>query len=341
MRAICLSRYGGPEVLKLQEYPDPQPGAGEVLVQIHACGLNFADIMARQGLYPDAPKPPTILGYEASGVVQALGAEVEGVEVGQRVMVIKNFGAQAELVCVPSEQVFLIPESMSFEQAAALPVNYLTAYYALFYLAHVQPKEQVLIHMAAGGVGTALLQLSRLVEDLEVYGTASGAKHEYIREQGCDYPIDYRLQDYKQEVLKLASNQGLDVIFDPLGGKDWLKGYQLLKPGGRLVAYGFANLNRGRKRQWWKLLLPFLSVPSLSPFRLMNDNKSILGLHIGRLWHKQELFKAILQRLLELYMEGKVKPVIDKTYSFEDVKAAHERMHERKNCGKIILVASE
>src|SRR6266545_7426476 len=178
MRAIWITKPGGPGALELRETADPEPAPGQVRIRVRAAGLCFADVMAAQGLYPDAPKPPCVVGYEAAGVVDALGPGVAGPVIGQRVAVLVRFGAHADVVCVPAEQAVELPDGATFEEAAALPVNYLTAYHMLFRVAGIRPGERVLIHMAAGGVGTAVLQLCSTVGDLEVFGTASAAKHE-------------------------------------------------------------------------------------------------------------------------------------------------------------------
>src|SRR5258708_9784292 len=159
MRAVWITKSGGPEVLAVRETPDPEPGPGQVRVRVHAAGLNFAEVMARQGLYPDAPKPPCIVGYEVAGVVEALGPGVAEPQVGRRVMALVRFGGHADVVCAPTEQVLEIPDAMSFEEAAALPVNYLTAYHMLFRVANLRSGERVLVHLAAGGVGFAVLPL--------------------------------------------------------------------------------------------------------------------------------------------------------------------------------------
>ena len=181
MRAVWITRPGGPGALEVRETADPEPGPGQVRIRVSAAGLNFAEVMAAQGLYPDAPKPPCVVGYEVAGVVDAPGERVQGYAVGQRVLAMTHFGGHADLVCVPADHVLAIPDAMSFEEAAAIPVNYVTAYHMLFRVASVRPGERVLVHMAAGGVGTAVLQLCRTVDDLEVFGTASAAKHDVLR----------------------------------------------------------------------------------------------------------------------------------------------------------------
>jgi NADPH:quinone reductase-like Zn-dependent oxidoreductase len=338
MRAIWTTRAGGPEVLEVRDGPDPIPGAGEVRVRVHAAGLNFADIMARLGLYPDAPKLPAVVGYEVAGVVDALGAGVTAPPVGTRVLTVTRFGGQAELVCVPAGQVLPMPEAMSFEEGAALPVNYITAYHALFRVAALRPREKVLVHMAAGGVGLAALQLCRTVEGVETFGTASAAKHEALRQEGCQHPIDYRKQDYEAEVRRLTGGRGVDVVLDPLGGKDWKKGYRLLRPAGRLVAYGFANLAGGERRDYLRLAREVVKVPIFTPMALMNDNRAIAGVNIGHLWGEIEMMSEELQALLALYQRGAIRPHVDSTFPFARAGEAHRHIQSRKNIGKVVLV---
>ena len=187
--------------------PIPEPGRGQVRIRVRVAGLNFADVMAAQGLYPDAPKLPCVVGYEAAGVVDALGDEPMGLAVGARVLALTHFGGHADVVCVPADQVFELADGMSFEEAAAIAVNYLTAYHMLFRVASLRPGERVLVHMAAGGVGLAVLQLCRTVDGLVVFGTASAAKHEVLRAEGCTHPIDYRTADYAAEIRRLTGGE--------------------------------------------------------------------------------------------------------------------------------------
>ncbi len=249
MRAVWITRPGGPDALEVRETPDPEPGPGQVRIRVHAAGLNFAEVMAAQGLYPDAPKRPCVVGYEVAGEVDALGDGASEPAVGSRVVALTQFGGHADVVCVPAGQVLPIPDSMSFEEAAAIPVNYITAYHMLFRVASIRPGERVLVHMAAGGVGMAVLQLCRTVADTEVFGTASAAKHEALRAEGCAHPIDYRTTDYAAEVRRLTGGEGVDIVLDALGGSDWRKGMKLLRPCGRLVAFGFANMASGQRRR--------------------------------------------------------------------------------------------
>src|SRR5919204_1764010 len=213
MRAVVIPRYGPPEVLEVREVPDPSVGSGEVRIAVKAAGINFADTMARVGLYPDAPKLPCVVGYEVAGEVETVGEGVEGFAVGDRVVGATRFNGHAELVSVPAEQVLALPKGVSFEEGAAFPVNYGTAYAALVIMGGLKADERVLVHAAAGGVGIAATQIARGI-GAEIFGTASASKHDAIREQGVDHAIDYRTADFEDEVRRLTGGDGVDVIMD-------------------------------------------------------------------------------------------------------------------------------
>ena len=265
MRSIWITSSAGPTGLEVRESPDPVPGPGQVRVRVRAAGLCFAEVMAAQGLYPDRPKPPCVMGYEVAGVIDAVGDGVADDLVDSRVIALTRYGGHSDVVCVPAGQALPIPDGKDFEEAAALPVNYLTAYHMLFRVACVRPGERVLVHMAAGGVGTAVLQLCRTIDGVVTFGTASAAKHEALRAEGCTHPIDYRTADYAAEVRRLTNGEGVDVVLDSLGGADWRKGLKLLRPVGRLVAYGFANLASGQRRRPVHVLSQVASMPRLTP----------------------------------------------------------------------------
>jgi NADPH:quinone reductase-like Zn-dependent oxidoreductase len=337
MRAVWITRAAGPEALEVRETADPEPGPGQVRIRVRAAGLNFAEVMAAQGLYPDAPKPPCVVGYEVAGVIDALGEGIRGRAAGERVLALTHFGGHADVVCVPAAQVLPMPDAMSFEEAAAMPVSYLTAYHMLFRVAGVRPGERVLVHMAAGGVGTAVLQLCRTVADLEVFGTASAAKHDVLKAQGCAHPIDYHATDYAAEVRRLTAGEGVDIVLDPLGGHDWRKGLKLLRPCGRLVAYGFANLASGQRRRPARLVSQVAGIPLLTPLQLMNHNRTVSGVNIGHLWGQTAILREELQAVLALWEQGSVKPLIDTTYPFAEAAAAHRRILRHQNTGKIVL----
>jgi synaptic vesicle membrane protein VAT-1 len=337
MRAIWITRAGGPAALEVRETADPEPAAGEVRIRVRAAGLCFADVMAAQGLYPDAPKPPCVVGYEVAGVVDALGPGAAGHAAGGRVLALVHFGGHADVVCVPAEQVFGIPDGMSFEEAAAIPLNYLTAYHLLFRVACIRPGERVLVHMAAGGVGIAVLQLCRTAGDMVTFGTASAAKHEVLRAEGCTHPIDYHAVDYAAEVRRLTGGEGVDVVLDPLGGRDWRKGLKLLRPCGRLVAFGFANLASGQRRNPAHVAAQALGVPLLTPLQLMTHNRTLSGVNLGHLWEETAILREELHAVLALWSAGSLQPRIDTVFPFTEAAAAHRRILQRQNTGKIVL----
>ena len=239
MRALVITKAGPPEVLKVEERPEPEPGPDQVKVRVRAAGINFADVMARQGLYPDAPKPPSVVGYEFAGELES----------GERVLGGCRFGGYAEYVVTDRANVMPLPDDWSFEEGAAMPVNYATAYAGLVRYGNVQEGERVLLHAAAGGVGIAATQVAKL-RGAEVYGTASASKHEAIRGFGVDHPIDYRNEDFVKEVRRIAGDkQPLDLVMDAVGGASFGKSFSLLRPGGRLVAFGASAFASGEQRQ--------------------------------------------------------------------------------------------
>ncbi|XP_037647468.1 synaptic vesicle membrane protein VAT-1 homolog [Sebastes umbrosus] len=336
-RALVLTGYGGYDKVKLQvKKGKPVLKAGEVLVRVKACGLNFADLMARQGLYDRLPSPPVTPGMECSGVVEAVGEEVTDRKVGDRVMVLNRFGLWQEVAVAPATHTFLIPEGMSFEEAAALPVNYITAYMMLFDFGNLRPNQSVLIHAAAGGVGIAATQLCNTVKDVTVFGTASASKHETITQGGVTHPIDYRTKDYVEEVRKI-SPKGMDIILDPLGGSDTHKAYNLLKPMGKLITYGAANMLAGQKKNLIAVAKNWYHQFSIHTLSLIQGNKSVCGFHLGYLDGEMELITQAMNTVLDLYKQGKVKPRIDSTWHLEQVGDAMRKMQERNNIGKVIL----
>lgn len=340
MRAIWITKHGGPNVLAVRETPDPEPKAAEIKIRVRAAGLNFAEVTARQGLYPDAPKPPCVVGYEGAGVVETLGAGVSGPVPGTRVLFMSRFGGMSDVVSVPAVQVVPIPDSLGFEKAAAIPVNYLTAHHMLFSIARVRSGDRVLVHMAAGGVGTAALQLLRTVPGVTTFGTASASKHDYVRSQGCDHPIDYRTKDYVEEVRRLTNGEGVDFVLDALGGKDWVKGHSLLREGGLLVCFGMANVATPGRANWLRVIGTVLSVPKFDPMKLMDQNKGVTGVNLGHMWHLGPMIQRGLRDCVTLYEEGKIDPHLDGVFPFERASDAFARLEHGKNVGKVVLVPS-
>lgn len=337
MKALWLVKHGR-DAWEVRESALPEPAAGEVRIAVHASGLNFAELMARQGLYLDAPKLPAILGYEASGVIDAVGEGVDRNRLRQRVAALTRFGAHAQYVCTGAHLALPIPESMSFETAAAFPLVYLTAYHTIFHAARLRPGESLLVHMAAGGVGLAALQLCRTVENVTTFGTASARKHDALRENGCTHPIDYHTTDYAQEVRRITGGEGVDVVLDPLGGRDTLKSYRLLRAGsGRIVVYGFANIQKGERRNIFHVVGQAVGIPRFNSLSLMNDNRGVIGVNLGHLFGRADLLGGEMEKLIELYREGKIAPVVDTVLPLERAADGYNRMASGQNVGKIVI----
>jgi NADPH:quinone reductase-like Zn-dependent oxidoreductase len=303
---------------------------------VRASGINFADLMARVGLYPDAPKLPCVVGYEVSGVVDEVGEGASGVAVGDRVLAMCKFGGYSDVVVVPAGQAIAMPESMSFEEGAALPVVYLTAHNMMLWNGNLRPKSTVLIHSAAGGVGLAAIQIAK-TRGCTIFGLASPSKHAFLKEQGCQYPID-AAGDYPAAVRAVVGDKGVDLILDPVGGKSWTVGYDLLAPCGRLVAFGLSSAASGNTRSLVHALMQVLAVKKWSPMKLMDDNKTVGGTNMGHLFSRPDLLEPQLEALLEMYRKGEIKPHVDRTFSFDEAAAAHQYIHDRKAKGKVLLV---
>ncbi len=337
MKAVWIPRYGRPDVLEVREAPDPTPAEGEVRIRVRGSGINFAEIMARQGLYRDAPKPPMVVGYEVSGVIDAVGPGVSDRTEGERVLGMTRFGGYSDTVCVPASQAFPMPDKMTFEEGAALPVNYLTAYHMLFRVFRLRAGDHVLIHQAAGGVGTAASQLCHSVEGVVSYGTASERKHDHVRENGCDHPIDYHSVDYEKAIRELTNGSGVDVVLDALGGADWKKGYSLLRPAGMLIMFGWANMVKDGKRRMARVAGQLTQMPWWTPAALINENKGVAGVNMGHLWGSVDMLTEEIVALMKLYEEGVIKPHVDRTFRFEQAGDAHAYIEAGKNVGKVLL----
>jgi synaptic vesicle membrane protein VAT-1 len=336
MRQIWITKAGAPEVLQIREAPDPVAAEGQVRIRVRASGINFADLMARIGLYPDAPPLPCVVGYEISGVVDQLGAAVTNFAVGDRVFGMPKFGGYSDVVALSHEQVFKIPEGMSFEEAAALPVVYLTAYNMMLFTGNLREGSSVLIHSAAGGVGLAAIQLAQ-TKNCVIFGTASPSKHAFLRELGCHHPIDSS-GDYASHVRTVVGSKGIDLILDPVGGKSWSEGYDLLAPCGRLVAFGLSSAAAGKTRSLLHAAAQVIRVKKWSPMKLMEDNKAVAGTNMGHLFDRLDLLTPQFEALLALYREKKIAPRVDATFRFDEAPSAHHYLHDRKAKGKVLLV---
>jgi NADPH:quinone reductase-like Zn-dependent oxidoreductase len=342
VRAVVITRHGGPEVLRVEERPTSPPGAGEVGISVRAAGINFADTMARCGTYPDAPAPPCVIGYEVAGEVESVGAGVESVREGDRVCAATRFGGYSEHVTVPAGQVFALPQDVPFEQGAAFPVNYGTAYAALVIMGGVRAGDRVLIHSAGGGVGTAATQVAK-ARGAEVFGTASASKHDAIRTNGVDHAIDYRSTDFEDEVRRITGGDGVDVVIDALGPASFRKDYRLLRQGGRLVMYGLADVQTGDTRNVPAVLrnlvrMPFATVPWWKSLSMMNENKGVFGLNMLHWWDQEGDLERITEPLAAALEAGELEPVVAESFPFERAGDAHRFLQDRRNIGKVVLV---
>jgi NADPH:quinone reductase-like Zn-dependent oxidoreductase len=336
MRQAVITRRGGPEVLRVRDVPDPVPGPGDVRIAVRAAGVNFADVLARLGLYPDAPPLPAVVGYEVAGVVDAVGAGVTGLRAGDRVLALTRFGGYSSAVVVSAGQTLATPAQLTDVEAAAIPVNYLTAFIALYRLANVGAGEIVLIYGAGGGVGIAATQLAKL-RNATVIGTASTSKIDAIRALGVDHAVDHRRQDVAAEVRRLTSERGADVILDSIGGRQFAVSYDLLAPLGRLVIYGVSSVATGERRSLWRAARTLLAMPSFRPLSLMNRNRAVLGLNLGHLWNEGRQLRTAMESILEDVGANRLRPVVAATFPLDRAGDAHRYLQSRANIGKVVL----
>jgi NADPH:quinone reductase-like Zn-dependent oxidoreductase len=332
MRSVVLTKHGGPEVLQVQERPDASAGPGQVRIDVAAAGVNFADVMARVGLYPDAPKPPCVIGYEVAGTVAEVGADVQGVSVGQRVLAGTRFHGYSDQAVVSAADLVALPDAMSFEQGAAIPVNYSTAWAGLIRYGNLQEGERVLIHAAGGGVGIAATQIARS-HGAEIHGTASPSKHDAIRAQGVEFPIDYTVAGWERAQPKF------DLIMDAIGGRSFRTSYELLRPGGRLVAFGASAVVSGETRNLVAAARTALRMPRFNLIKQMSASKAVIGLNMLSLWDDRKTLEPWISPLREMMDTGVLEPVVAEAFPFERAGDAHRMLVERRNVGKVVLVA--
>lgn len=339
MRQIVNTTNGSYDVLEVQEVPDLRPADDELLIRVKASGLNFADILARKGQYPDEPDKPCVMGYEVSGMVTEVGSNINREWIDKEVVAITRFGGQAEQVLVKESQVNEKPKRLSFEEAATLPVNYLTAWVLVVVMGGLQKNESILIHNAGGGMGLAQLDIAKHI-GARTFGTSSSHKHEFLKERGLDHPIDYRNNDWYSELMKLTNDRGVELITDPLGGNHWKKSYKALRSTGRLGMFGVSTASSGSGggfKTKLNLLKAVIGMPFYHPLPLLNKNRGVFGVNLGHLWHEPEKGSLWIKEILDGVDEGWINPHVDTTFSFEEAGEAHRYIEERKNIGKVIL----
>lgn len=333
MRAVVITKHGAPSVLEVQERPDPAPpAAGQVRIAVRAAGVNFADHLARVGLYPDAPKVPSVVGYEVAGTIEAVGDGVDPVRVGERVLAGTRFGGYAEIVNTAATDALPLPESLSFEQGAAVPVNYATAWAALHGYGSLRAGEHVLVHAAAGGVGIAAIQLAKAAGAI-VHGTASPGKHDRLTALGVDRALDYRRNGWWRGL------DPYDVVLDPLGGTSLWRSFDLLRPGGRLVAYGLSSLQQGERRSLRRAAPQALAMlRGFNMIKQMDESKTVIGLNMLRLWDDRGTLEPWIGPLSTALSTGVAAPVVHAAVPFAEAPEAHRILAARENVGKVVLV---
>jgi NADPH:quinone reductase-like Zn-dependent oxidoreductase len=330
MRQVWVTKKGGPEVLQVRESPDPQPKDGEVRIRVRAAGVNFADVMARLGLYPDAPPLPAVLGYEVAGEI-----DLPRERAGEKVIAVTRFGGQSEIVCVPKETVYPMPAGLSFAEAASIPVVWLTAWHMLVELANLKAGQTVLVHAAAGGVGTAAVQICKKLGARSI-GTASAAKHARLRELGLDHAVDYRTEDFEARVKEITKGQGVDVVLDATGA--FRKSYRCLAPMGKLMMFGASGTVAGDRRSLWSTVKTAARMPLFHPLQMLPDNKGIFGVNMGRLWGEAALLGREMAEIVKGFDSGDFKAIVDSEVPFAEAPRAHQRLTSRGNFGKVLLV---
>jgi NADPH:quinone reductase-like Zn-dependent oxidoreductase len=341
MRRVVIPRSGGYERLQLEEGPDPAPRPGEVVVAVEAAGVNYADCLIRMGWYASAEEYvgwPITPGFEVGGTVSALGEGVDGPAVGTAVCAVTRFGGYASRVAVPRHQVFPLPEALDSAAGAGFPTVFLTAYYALFELAHPRPGSRLLVHSAAGGVGGALVQLGRIAE-CEVVGVVGAAhKVETAHALGAHEVIDKSKEDL-WEAAERHARDGYHVVLDGNGAATLKQSYRHLAPTGRLVSYGFHSMfpRRGGRANLLRLALEYLRTPRFHPIRMADDNKSVLAFNLSYLFEQRGLLAEAMGRLLGWLEEGRIRPPPLARYPVERVADAHRDLESGQTVGKLVL----
>jgi len=337
MEAYFLVRHGNAETaFEKRALVLPAPGPGQVRIRVEAFGLNFADVMARHGMYKDAPPLPAVLGYEAVGRIDACGENVKDLSPGQRVVAFTRFGAYATHVITQRKAVAKIPDDMDACRAAALATQYCTAWYAAEECMKLRAGERVLVQAAAGGVGTALVQIAKR-RGCIVIGTAGSAeKLDYLERIGVDHPINYRAQDFSEAIVKLFGEKSLDAVFDAVGGKSFKKGFRLLRAGGRIVGYGAAE--RLEKRNFFSTLGLVLGFGFYHPVALLMSSRALIGVNMLRIADQQpDVLQHCLDEVVRLTLAGELDPQAGAVFPADELGKAHAFLESRKSVGKIVV----
>lgn len=337
MKAVYLKKYGPADTaFEIREAHKPVPGPEQVIIKVAAFGLNFADVMARLGLYKAAPPLPAILGYDVVGKIESVGSAVKNVAAGDRVTALTHFGGYAEYAIAEGKVVSPVSESLSDGIAVALATQYSTAYFLSHNMANLQENDNVLIHAAAGGVGTALTQMA-LLKRCTVFGTCSSSeKILYLKKNGVQHPINYTEKDFEEVIRNLLGKKGLDVVFDPVGGKSVKKGYRLLGAGGRLLSFGVSSMNQTKSILGKLRVLAQFGI--YHPLQFLSNSKGMIGVNLLKISeaNPQKIAKA-MQEVIRMTEEGILEPHLGGEYPISQLAAAHHFLESRKSMGKIVV----
>ncbi len=335
MRRIVISKLGPPEVLKVIEHEKLMPEDEEVIIRVNKAGINFADLMMRLGIYGETPEIPFTPGYEVSGVISSIGNAVEEYSVGQRVAAFTGVGGYSEEVKVPATQVVPIGDNITFEAAAAMPVTYITAFHMLVELGNIREGDTVLIHHAAGGVGTAAVQIANAYGAGTIFGVASSSKKDFVEGLGMRF-IDRENEDFVKVVKDETNGAGVHHALDPVGGQHLKKSFKSLRSGGKLYAFGGSSFVRGPKIFKPAALWRLFRTPKFSPLGMIGKNKAIFGVHMGTI-KDLDLMRREIETLVKMLNNNQIEPIVDKVFHYTDIANAHQYIHDRKNRGKVLL----
>ena len=332
---VVLTGSGGLSKVTTQEMQTPECGPNDVRIRVAYAGINFADLLMRLGLYQPRPPYPFTPGYEASGVVDAVGKGVSNVRVGDRVVAGMRHGGQSSMVICDASGVIGLPDEIPLDVAASTPVTYMTAYHILKHLGHIQPHHSVLVHGGAGGVGTAALQICKWFGVKNVFATSSASKHHIIQEYGA-MAIDRHNEDFVQRIKQETKGKGVDFVLDPIGGGNLRRSLSVVSEGGALYCYGLSAAAPSSKRSLLKAMMALRKTPKFEPLKLMNKNRGVFGIHMGT-WSDEVVMQSHMEALFQGISDGHLAPIIDRCFSSHEVGQAHNYLHDAKNIGKVLL----
>ncbi|MCI4670085.1 MAG: zinc-binding dehydrogenase [Bacteroidia bacterium] len=336
MEALYLKKFGSPQdAFEKATIQLGDPSEGEIQIEVESFGLNFADVMARKGLYPDCPPLPAVIGYEVIGRIVAIGERVDNLQIGQRVIAMSRFGGYSTHVNTPAIAAVPVKEELPAGDALALVTQACTAWYMAEELVKLRTGMRVLIHAAAGGVGSLLVQICKN-RGCEVFGTASPSKHQLLTSIGVDHPINYREKDYFSKIQEILGDHKLDVIFDPIGGKSLKEGIEMLGPIGKMICFGASTFTEAKG--FIPKLRRFLAFGFYHPMKLMRNSQSLLSANMLRLGDYQpDYLNEILHKVVEAYEKEEIKPIASTAFPATQLSHAHELLESRKSTGKIVV----